>query len=218
MSEPNDKVNRFSWTWLVTMVLIAFIVVIGALDASVMEGLLQKEVNGYTKIFGPRVTQSIVNVAVERKQWLIYESGAYDSVRGLLLPSEYIQTNQVQTKKIFNTAFFSAVDQFINNAFQSFDLAILRVSAFKPWHFLNIIIIGLFGYTGYIFREIKKQNFDYSSPFWRGLSKKFLLFTPFLVMFIFVLPVAVTPLYVPFFVTIIGIAIMMLVANTIKRL
>lgn len=218
MSDPNEKHMPITWLWVIVMMCVYFVVSIALLNPGTLNTLLNKEVEMMIDVFGEDETNLIVEDARSKKAYLLYDSGLYDSVQHMFLPKDYLETGEVKEKKVFNTAFFSKTDNFISNAFQSLDLAILRFCSFKPWLPLLTILIGVCVYTGYYLREIKKQGFDYSSPFRRGLSKKFILYLPITIGIIFMLPIPITPLYAPFIISIIGMAFMMFISNTIKRL
>lgn len=217
MSEENEKSKQFTWVWAIVMTFLYFVVAIAMLNPSTLNDRINKEVEMYVDVFGPDATNKIIENARSQKKWLLYDSGLNESVRTLVLPKEYILTGEVKEKGI-GTAFFEKVDNFISNAFTSLDLAILRFCSLEPWLILSASIIGMCIYTGYMRREIKKQNFDYSSPFWRGLSKKFIMFLPILFLGIFMIPIPITPMYVPFLMSVIGAASLIFVSNTIKRL
>jgi hypothetical protein len=218
MSDPNEKHMPITWLWVIAMTFVYFIVSVALLNPGALNALLNKEVAMMVDVFGEDETSLIIEDARSKKAYLLYDSGLHDSVQRMFLPKDFIETGEVQEKKVFNTAFFNKTDKFINNAFQSFDLAILRFYSFKPWLSLLTLLLGVCVYTGYYLREIKKQGFDYSSPFRRGLSKKFLIYLPVLILVIFLLPIPITPLYAPFIISIIGIASMTFISNTIKRL
>jgi hypothetical protein len=218
MSETNEKSQPFTWVWFIVVLFVYFMISVSLVSSTLMNDLMSKEVEMYVDVFGVDATNDIVENAQGKRQWLLIESGAYDGVRHLFLPKDFLLVGEVKDKKVFNTKFFTAVADFIDKAFHSLDLAILRFCALKPWLILSVLTISLGAYTGYFRREIKKNNFDYSSPFRRGISKKVIILTPLIFIVVFSIPLPITPMYVPFLVSIIGMAFLMFISNTIKRL
>ena len=182
----------------------------------VLEENMLKEVDYMDGTFGKTSTDAIVLSATSDTDYLFYESGFYDTVKGWIFPKDYL-TGKSINEKYFDNDFWLSIDNVLIGLSYNFQFILLRLYGLTPWVFLSAIIITASIISGYLQREVKKHGFEYSSPLKHGLAKRVIYLVPMLFVLFVIFPFAMPVMVAPIFVILISIAISFVVSNTIKR-
>jgi len=178
---------------------------------------MESELEGMVSVYGVDKTTEIYNKALEHSDSLMFDSGFIHYVEKLLLPKEYIEHQAVEDRVIFDTKFWSAVSNAINNIPINTQYILLRIYGLVPWVFMAIVVITASLLSGYLTREVKKQGFEYSSPLRHGLARRLIYAVPLGLLLFFLVPLSLPIYLVPCGVIILAVSINLLIANTIKR-
>ncbi|GAD89962.1 hypothetical protein VHA01S_030_00370 [Vibrio halioticoli NBRC 102217] len=212
--------GRFSTKplWLVVIIVVSQIIFLASLVSpqSVRESMVS-EVQYMRTVYGDDSTFSIYNDAQNMSDKVLYDSGFESKVKAFFLPEEYRRTKQVTDMKNFNTGFWDVSERVIDGFFVNAEFAILRIYAVKPWLLMMLLVVTASLVTGLMQREVKKHGFEFSSPLRHGLARRLLYILPLLLYLTVVTPLAMPPYIYPTILGFVGLAIMLIVSNTIKR-
>ena len=126
----------------------------------------------------------------------VVESGLLATIYSVLMPTE----SQIENSEGFE----GLSDQwggFVESRMEAIQILIyhvlLRSALLFNWMpFMLLLAVPAF-YSGYNERQIKKTNFEYSSPFIHGMSLKAALVIVVGLVIIMFMPIAFNPIYLP---------------------
>ena len=190
---------------------------ISVISPEALERTINQELEMMVGVYGLDSTQSIYNSSLNKSDEWLYESGVIKAIRGQFLPPEYLENGFVTDTKVFNTDFWVVVDRSINNLALNVEFTLLRMYSFGQWVYLFGIMIIASVMSGFLFREIKKHGFEYSSPLRHGVSRKLIYIMPLIVYVMLVLPLAMHPFFYPLLISILCLTMAFFLSNTIKR-
>lgn len=218
MSDVDDSKSGTKPLWLaIILILSQVLIFISVISPEALEKTINQELEMMVGVYGLDSTQNIYNSSLDKSDEWLYESGAIKAIRGQILPSEYLENGFVTDTKVFNTGFWMMVDRSINNLALNVEFTLLRVYSFGQWVYLFGIMIIASVMSGFLFREIKKHGFEYSSPLRHGISRKLIYIMPLIVYVMLVLPLAMHPFFYPLLISILCLTLAFFLSNTIKR-
>lgn len=204
--------------WLVLFIIASQIIFLVSLVSpeSVRNNMVD-EVAYMQSIYGDDYTRSIFNDAQDMSDQLLYASGFARKTKEILLPEEYRRTGRVSDTKNFDTGFWAFCEKVIDGFMVNVEFAFLRIHAVKPWLLMMVLVFSASIVTGLMQRQVKKHGFEFSSPLRHGIAKKLMYWMPILLYLAIVTPIAMPPHIYPATLGVIGVAIMNILSNTIKR-
>lgn len=218
MSDVDDSKSGSKPLWLaVILILSQVLIFISVISPEALERTINQELEMMVGVYGLDSTQSIYNSSLNKSDEWLYESGVIKAIRGQFLPPEYLENGFVTDTKVFNTDFWVVVDRSINNLALNVEFTLLRMYSFGQWVYLFGIMIIASVMSGFLFREIKKHGFEYSSPLRHGVSRKLIYIMPLIVYVMLVLPLAMHPFFYPLLISILCLTMAFFLSNTIKR-
>ncbi|MFA0393487.1 DUF4400 domain-containing protein [Vibrio sp. 10N.222.54.A1] len=218
MSDVDDSKSGTKPLWLaIILILSQVLIFISVISPEALEKTINQELEMMVGVYGLDSTQNIYNSSLDKSDEWLYESGAIKAIRGQFLPPEYLENGFVTDTKVFNTGFWTVVDRSINNLALNVEFTLLRIYSFGQWFYLFGVMIIASVMSGFLFREIKKHGFEYSSPLRHGVSRKLLYLMPLILYVMLVLPLAMHPFFYPLLISIMCMTIAFYISNTIKR-
>lgn len=213
------ETNLLKGKWFAAIVMLMTILSIASLFVPTMiESNINKELAYISKIVGEQEAIEIYARASGTTDKILYESGAVEWLRNLLLPKDYLHGMEpANGKKTIADDLWESIDNAIHATAMNLDLFLLRLQMFKAWMAGLIVLLVASFLSGYWMREIKKHGFEYSSPMRHGVARRLIYTIPFILMLYVVAPFAIPPVFIPMILMVFCFAVMMLVANTIKR-
>lgn len=218
MSDVDDSKSGSKPLWLmIVLILSQVLIFISVISPESLEKTIEQELEMMVGVYGLDSTQSIYSSSLDKSDEWLYQSGFINVIRGQFLPPEYLENGFVTDTKVFNTGFWSAIDRAINSLALNVEFTLLRVYSFGQWVYLFVIMIIASVTSGFLFREIKKHGFEYSSPLRHGVSRKLIYIMPLIVYVMLILPLAIHPFFYPVLISILCLTMAFFVSNTIKR-
>lgn len=179
---------------------------------------INTEVQYMATMVGHEHAEQMYTTASYMTNTVLYESGVIETVRNTLLPKSYLEGSEfVSGKETFIDGLWQPLDNAIQAVAMNVDLLLLRIQMLKIWLAAFVVLLVASFLSGYWIREIKKHGFEYSSPMRHGLSRRVIYIMPFLCFLYLIAPFAIPTVLLPFLLLQLCLAVMMLVANTIKR-
>ncbi|NOI31833.1 DUF4400 domain-containing protein [Vibrio coralliilyticus] len=179
-----------------------------------IESNLNLELQNLSELIGEEATLELYQSVLDSSDSILIESGFIGEVREILLPREYLRGEPT----VFGgDAMWSAVDQAVYGLTLSVDFTLLRLYAFKVWVLAIIVITVASAISGYWNREIKKHGFEFSSPLLYDLGRKTLYSIPIVALMYLIIPFYLPAFIVPMATIIYSGAVLLVVANTVKR-
>lgn len=217
MSDVYNK-NGSKCFWFFVIALLSQVVLfISVLSPEVVEKTMQSEIEMMVDVYGYDSTERIYQNSIDTSNFMLYESGVIDAIRNQFLPKEYLDKGSVSDTRTFNTNFWTIIDRSIHNIVLSVKLALLRIYSFNQWLYLLVITIVACILSGFLFREMKKHGFEYSSPLRHFLSRKLLYIMPLLIYIVIILPLSIHPFFYVVLMIMFCLPFSFYIANTIKR-
>jgi hypothetical protein len=184
MSDADDKKGGSKPLWLaIILILSQVLIFLSIVLPESLEKTMNHELEMMVGVYGIDDTQRIYDRSLAKSDEWLYDSGVIDSIRGKLLPPEYIEKGYVtdsSDEHVFGTPFWIKMDRAIHNVALSVEFSLLRVYSFSKWIYLLVLMFVASIASGYLFREIKKHGFEYSSPLRHGVSRRMLYMMPLL--------------------------------------
>ena len=218
MSDVDDSKSASKPLWLaIILILSQVLIFISVISPEALEKTINQELEMMVEVYGVESTQRIYNNSINKSDEWLYESGAIQAIRGQFLPLEFLENGFVTDTNVFNTNFWMMVDRSINNLAMNVEFTLLRVFSIGQWVYLFGIMFTSSVMSGFLFREIKKHGFEYSSPLRHGISRKLIYIMPLIMYVMLVLPLAMHPFFYPLLISIFCLTMAFFVSNTIKR-
>ena len=215
MSESKGKSKPF---WIaVILIFTQLVFVLSIVSKDTIQGSIKQELSYMIDVYGYDQTAQIYKKTVNSTTALTEDSGLLGSLKEWLLPEEYLSNGRVLDDNFFNTSFWGAIEEAIDNLALNIEYFLLRFYGLAPWLILGVVLLSASVFTGYMLREIKKQGFEYSSPLRHGLARRFIYYTPVVAYLLFMVPIALPPVIFPILVAVFGLSIALFISNTIKR-
>ncbi|EOX3447457.1 DUF4400 domain-containing protein [Vibrio cholerae] len=215
MAEKESK--SLNWLGVLTIIISPLVIIATLFFPSAIERTISNEVISIERLVGEQEANSLYKTATELSNTMLVDSGAINLIRKVLLPKDYLTGRTMNDDLALNTRFWQRIDNAIYGLVLNVDLTLLRLVALKMWSIAIIVVTVTSVISGLLMREIKKQGFEYSSPMRHGLGRRFMYSLPLLFFLYFLVPFSMPVYAVPFATVIYSASIIMIVANTIKR-
>jgi hypothetical protein len=205
-------------TWKIFLVVLSWVLLVLFLTSSDFTDKTLEHEKKYTEMDLGKETKDYIYGTAER--WYVVafeESGVYEALHRTMIPNEEEKANS-KGMEHFGEGIFEWVEGRLDASMRIIYLYMTRVLQLWVWvPFIPILIFPMI-YDGYKVREIKKTNFDFSSPLRNKSGFKIITILIILTLMLFATPIAITPMFFPFLLFAIGICLQVAVANLQKRL
>lgn len=206
------------WACLLILVLEAFLVAV-ALPKTMIQGQLQKELNWAVNIYGLGESNNLVSATNDAYSKVFIASGINDSVHDIFFPKAEPVTFVEKFAKKATAPWFDWLSQRVDALKTMVYLATYRVISYMYWfpYFIAMGIPSIF--AGFMQWQIKKYNFDYSSPFFNHYGHQIITWSPLLVLISVFIPLAIPPMLIcMLIVVLLPVAFMWIISNLPKRI
>ncbi len=217
MAKDDNESRKLTITALIVSIVCPLLLLATLFFPEVLERNISKELEGMTTLLGDQQVHDMYSDALGMSDSILVDTGFIDKVREVLLPHEYLNGEVIDEDLVLNTKFWGAIDKAIYGFALNIDLALLRLLTLKVWLALMLVFTAASISSGYWIREIKKHGFEYSSPMRHGIGRRVMYTLPLIAMLYLVVPFALPVYCVPIAILLYSLSIMIIVANTIKR-
>ena len=201
-----------------------FVVIIFATQAMLIISLLSKErvMNSYAQelelmesVYGAVATNVIYEQSSEYATRIYIDSGIIKALKKSFLPIEFRSGRMVDDPLL---PFWKSVSNIIDAGFISLSYALSRLFSLVYWFPMAMILFIASFTSAFQLREIKKESFQYSSPFRYGIGVKMLYLSPLITYLMLFIPFVVHPVGFVALIALISLSVFLVISNTIKRL
>tara|TARA_B110000008_G_scaffold29383_1_gene26317 strand:- start:56 stop:697 length:642 start_codon:yes stop_codon:yes gene_type:complete len=201
-----------------------FVVIIFATQAMLIISLLSKErvMNSYAQelelmesVYGAVATNVIYEQSSEYATRIYIDSGIIKALKESFLPIEFRSGRMVDDPLL---PFWKSVSNIIDAGFISLSYALSRLFSLVYWFPMAMILFIASFTSAFQLREIKKESFQYSSPFRYGIGVKMLYLSPLIMYLMLFIPFVVHPVGFVALIALISLSVFLVISNTIKRL
>ena len=201
-----------------------FVVIIFATQAMLIISLLSKErvMNSYAQelelmesVYGAVATNVIYEQSSEYATRIYIDSGIIKALKESFLPIEFRSGRMVDDPLL---PFWKSVSNIIDAGFISLSYALSRLFSLVYWFPMAMILFIASFTSAFQLREIKKESFQYSSPFRYGIGVKMLYLSPLIMYLMLFIPFVVHPVGFVVLIALISLSVFLVISNTIKRL
>ncbi|KLV03480.1 hypothetical protein ABT56_18755 [Photobacterium aquae] len=203
---------------ILIMIILAFqvITLLTFVDEELMAKIIADEVSYMDEYYTEDLTNKILNDGNDLYTRLIVETGVEFEIYNALIPDEYLRTGQIQDDQLATNIFGYSYDR-ISSFFESIRFSMIRMYSIASWGKLMIMMIIGFVLTGYKLRQIKKTNFDYTSPLRQEYAQRLTVFMPVIVWLVIWCPLAISPFFYPLMGFILALSLSLFISNTAKK-
>ncbi|NBA95290.1 DUF4400 domain-containing protein [Pseudomonas sp. R5(2019)] len=214
----DERWPRALWACLLVLVLEAFLVAV-ALPKTMIQGQLQRELDWAVSIYGVQESNKLVKSTNEAYSTVFIESGLNDKVHDVFFPKAAPTTFVDRFAKKATEPWFDWLSNRVGALKTMVYLATYRVVSYLYW-FPYFVAMGLPSiFAGFMQWQIKKYNFDYSSPFFNHYGHQIITWSPLLVILSVLVPVSIPPMLIcMLIVVLLPIAFMWIISNLPKRI
>ena len=201
-----------------------FLIVIISTQVILIFSLLSQErvLDSYTQelelmktVYGSQATEDIYDKSVHYATAFYIDNGVLEQLKTHLLPKAYRENTMVDDPLM---PLWNGVNNVIDNVFISFSYMLSRLFSLAHWFPMAIILCIASLSSALQLREIKKESFQYSSPFRYGIGVKFLYLSPVVIYLMLFSPVIIHPAVFVLFIVLVSFSFFLVISNTIKRL
>lgn len=214
----DERWPKALWACLLILVLEAFLVAV-ALPKSVIQGQLQKELGWAASIYGIKESNGLVASTNDAYTKVFVTSGINDKVHDVFFPKAAPKTFMERFAKSATAPWFEWLSNRVGALKTMVYLSTYRVVSYYYWlpYFFAMGVPALF--AGFMQWQIKKYNFDYSSPFFNHYGHMIVTWSPFVVLMSILTPVAIPPMLIcMLIVVLLPVAFMWIISNLPKRI
>ncbi|MFG0337647.1 DUF4400 domain-containing protein [Pseudomonas sp. zjy_13] len=214
----DERWPRALWGCLIVLVLEAALVAV-ALPKSMIQSQLQQELDWAVSVYGVKESNHLVSSANAAYALAFIDSGVNDAVHDVFFPKAAPTTFVERFAKKATAPWFDWLSNRVGALKTMVYLATYRVVNYLYWlpYFVAMGLPALF--AGFMQWQIKKHNFDYSSPFFNHYGHMIIMWSPVAVILSILAPIAIPPiLFCILIVVLLPIAFMWIVSNLPKRI
>lgn len=214
----DERWPKALWGCLIVLVLEAALVAV-ALPKSMIQNELQKELDWSVSIYGVTESNNLVKSTNEAYSKVFIDSGINDKVHDVFFPKAAPVTFVERFAKKATAPWFDWLSNRVGALKTMVYLATYRVINYMYW-FPYFVAMGLPSiFAGFMQWQIKKYNFDYSSPFFNHYGHQIIQWSPIAVILSILVPIAIPPMLIcMLIVVLLPIAFMWIISNLPKRI
>lgn len=166
---------------------------------------------------GDRTLVWVTNQADSWYQDILIDSGAYDAVRDLFIPTETERARSGVMQDV-GSPWFSWLDSRLETVGILLYQVMIRVAILKMWAPFVLILLVPAAYDGYMIWRVKRTGFDYASPLLKHYSLNSIFILSIGLLVAFCLPFPLEPYIIPFVMMLSSLLIGVAISNTAKRI
>ncbi|MBU2952232.1 DUF4400 domain-containing protein [Marinobacter sp. F3R08] len=201
---------------LLTLLLIALEVLFIAalLPGKWSETAMQKEAQMIESISGREHRDQVLSNATSWYTKSLVDTGVWQAMFNMLIPEDKLREKSV----IKADGWFNVVDDRLTAVQQSVYLIFVRVSLLFTWlPYVPLLLLPAL-WDGLMTWNIKKTNFDYSSPILHRYAIRGAAAIAVVTMVMFMMPLPVAPIYIPIALMFTVVAVGIAAGNLQKRI
>jgi hypothetical protein len=213
----SDKSTTKKPFWLViTIIASQVFFVYSLLSKDMVVSSYTKELELMESVYGAEATNVIYEQSIDYVDRVYIDSGVMSWLIDTLLPEAYKKADGANDDPL--SPLFHTVGDMIDAVYIVLVYAVSRFYSLAYWVPMASILSIASIASAFKLREIKKESFQYSSPFRYGVGIKLLYLSPVVIYSTLFIPFTVHPLVFVAIITLICISLFLVISNTIKRL
>lgn len=217
MADFEEKMPTGLWSFIL-FIFIEILLIICLIPNGMIVEAIKKERSWGVSLMGAESHEQLIDDTNQLYSTLMLESGVNQTVKSFFIPSDEERARSREWDGLGNLwiPFMEARADAVTSVIYHIYYRGLLLYMWLPY-MVVVLVPSIFG--GYMSWNIKRYNFDHSSPFLNTYSSKIIWFTVAALLVSFLAPLPIPPMIVPVvIITLIPIAASLLIGNLPKRL
>lgn len=217
MADFEEKMPTGLWSFLV-FVFIEIILIVCMIPNGFIDKAILKEQEWGEALMGVESHQKLIEDTNRMYTFLMLDSGVNQTVSAFFIPSAAERERSKEWENLGNLwiPFIESRGEALTKVIYHIYYRSLMIGMWVPY-MIVVLVPSIFG--GYMSWNIKRYNFDHSSPFLNTYSSKIIWFSVAATLISFLAPIPIPPMVIPVvIITLIPIASSLLIGNLPKRL
>lgn len=217
MADFEEKMPTGLWSFLV-FIFIEIILIVCMIPNGFIDKAILKEQEWGETLMGVASHQKLIEDTNSMYTFLMLDSGVNATVSAFFIPSAAERERSKEWEHLGNLwiPFIESRGEALTKVIYHIYYRTLLIAMWIPY-MVVVLVPSIFG--GYMSWNIKRYNFDHSSPFLNTYSSKIIWFSVAATIISFLAPVPIPPMVIPVvIITLIPIAASLLIGNLPKRL
>lgn len=217
MADFEEKMPTSLWG-LIVFLCIEVLLIVCIIPNGFIDKAILKEQEWGTVLMGEGSHAKLIEETNSAYTFLMLDTGVNETVRSFFIPSAAERERSKGWEGLYTIwmPFIEARGDALTKCIYHIIYRLILLAIWLPYMAV-VLVPSIFG--GYMAWNIKRYNFDHSSPFLNTYASKVIWLTISCILVSFIAPIPIPPMIIPvLIITLIPIAASMLIGNLPKRL